>query len=164
MDFLTSRRAALMPGGSEPIRKGIAKGLHTFSSGGRVTLHPVEARVLDRLDMTGMIRFASELVRIPSVGGLETQAQRRVVDWMQENGIETDIWELDLPRLKTHPAFSAEVEREEGLGVVGTLGGKRGGRSLILNGHVDVVPPGDPDAWSFSPWSTGESGAGDPWT
>jgi acetylornithine deacetylase len=31
--------------------------------------------------------------------------------------------------------------------------GQKGERSLILNGHVDVVPPGDRQAWHASPWS-----------
>ncbi len=62
---------------------------------------------------------------------------------MRENGLEVDLWELDLPELKAHPAYSAEIERERGWGWSGLLGEERGGRSLILNGHVDVVPPGD---------------------
>jgi len=36
--------------------------------------------------------------------------------------------------------------------VAGILG-QKGERSLILNGHVDVVPPGDRQAWHASPWS-----------
>ena len=45
-----------------------------------------------------------------------------------------------------------EVERSEAVLVAGTLGPK-GDRSLILNGHVDVVPVGDRNAWHASPWS-----------
>ena len=30
--------------------------------------------------------------------------------------------------------------------------GAGGGRSLILNGHVDVVPAGDAAAWPHDPW------------
>jgi acetylornithine deacetylase len=71
---------------------------------------------------------------------------------MEENGLEVDLWELDLPALKSHQAYSAEIERREGLGLVGALGGAGSGPTLILNGHVDVVPPGDESAWSFSPW------------
>src|SRR6185437_10685992 len=37
--------------------------------------------------------------------------------------------------------------------VVGTLKGAGEGRSLILNGHVDVVPAGDPELWPNDPWS-----------
>jgi acetylornithine deacetylase len=37
---------------------------------------------------------------------------------------------------------------------VGLLRGSGGGRSLIYNGHVDVVPPGPADEWRFGdPWS-----------
>jgi acetylornithine deacetylase len=111
-----------------------------------------EARVLDHLDLGGMVESVCDLVKIPSVGGSESPAQEWVAAWMRDAGLDVDVWELDYPVLEAHPAFSAEVEREEGLGVVGTLGEDRGGRSLILNGHVDVVPPGDEDQWSFSPW------------
>jgi acetylornithine deacetylase len=38
--------------------------------------------------------------------------------------------------------------------LVGVRRGSGGGRSLALNGHVDTVPPVDPDAWvNGSPWN-----------
>ena len=39
--------------------------------------------------------------------------------------------------------------------VVGTLRGDGGerARSLILNGHIDVVPAGDPAAWTHPPFA-----------
>ena len=47
--------------------------------------------------------------------------------------------------------FAVEPGRENAVGVVK---GSGGGRSLIYNGHVDVVPPGDPANWkSGSPFS-----------
>jgi acetylornithine deacetylase/succinyl-diaminopimelate desuccinylase family protein len=47
--------------------------------------------------------------------------------------------------------FAIEPGRENAVGV---LRGSGGGRSLIYNGHVDVVPPGDPAKWmSGSPFS-----------
>ena len=33
--------------------------------------------------------------------------------------------------------------------------GRPGGRRLVLSGHVDVVPPGDPATWTVDPWSGG---------
>src|SRR5689334_4346529 len=36
--------------------------------------------------------------------------------------------------------------------VAGRLPGAGGGRSLALNGHVDVVPVGETSAWSHDPW------------
>jgi acetylornithine deacetylase len=117
-----------------------------------VTLSRQEARVLDRLDLEGMLGFLEKLVAVPSVGGAESPAQEMVARWMEENGLEVDVWEVDLPALRAHPAYSAEVHRDEALGVVGLLGEDKGGRKLILNGHVDVVPPGDLSSWSFHPW------------
>ena len=46
--------------------------------------------------------------------------------------------------------------------VVGMLAGSGGGRSLVLNGHVDVVPAGDPAAWPHDPWG-GELEGGRLW-
>ena len=38
--------------------------------------------------------------------------------------------------------------------LVGAVKGAGGGRSLIFNGHIDTVPPGDPAAWAGGdPWS-----------
>ncbi|TQK70976.1 M20 family metallopeptidase [Nocardioides sp. SLBN-35] len=37
--------------------------------------------------------------------------------------------------------------------VVGVVGGTGGGRSLILNGHLDVVPAGDAAAWTHDPFA-----------
>ncbi|MCG8468889.1 MAG: ArgE/DapE family deacylase, partial [Gemmatimonadetes bacterium] len=57
----------------------------------------------------------------------------------------------DFPRLREHPAYSADVERERGLGVVGSMGAGRG-PTLILNGHTDVVPAGEIARWSRPPF------------
>jgi acetylornithine deacetylase/succinyl-diaminopimelate desuccinylase family protein len=47
--------------------------------------------------------------------------------------------------------FGAEPGREN---CVGILRGSGGGRSLVYNGHVDVVPPGPAEAWTGGdPWS-----------
>lgn len=37
--------------------------------------------------------------------------------------------------------------------MVGVLKGTGGGRSIILNGHVDVVPEGDLQKWNYQPYS-----------
>ena len=67
--------------------------------------------------------------------------------------MDVDVWEIDLDELATHPRFSIEIERGRSLGVVGSLGRADGpGRSLILNGHVDVVPAGDESRWTVPPW------------
>jgi acetylornithine deacetylase len=62
--------------------------------------------------------------------------------------------------------LGAEVDRFEALpgreDVVGTIRGAGDGRSLILNGHVDVVPAGDAGDWPHDPWG-GEIADGKLW-
>ena len=115
-------------------------------------MEALERQVLDALDLKGLVRFTCDLIAIPSLVGEETPAQERVAAEMARCGLAVDRWVLDLDRLRRHPAYSAEVERQQALGVVGTLGQDRGGPSLILNGHVDVVPAGDEANWSYPPW------------
>lgn len=114
-----------------------------------------EGRVLDALDRDGLLDSIRALVAIPSLGGHETPAQEWVSELMLRIGLEVDVWDLDFEALAQHRAHAVECERDRGLGVVGRLGEEAGGSSLILNGHVDVVPPGHEDRWSgppFDPW------------
>jgi acetylornithine deacetylase len=119
-----------------------------------MTANRTEQRVLETIDFESLLEYLCELVAVPSLTGQETPAQEHVAAQMERIGLDVDVWELDFNRLARHPAYSAEVERERGLGVVGTLAGRdeRGGNSLILNGHVDVVPAGDEANWHYPPW------------
>lgn len=116
-------------------------------------LSAAEREALAALDRRALVDFLRELVAVPSVTGRESAAQRRVADWMRAEGFATDAWDIDLAALARHPEFSCEVERDAALGVVGVVGGRGDGRDLLLDGHVDVVPPGDPAAWSADPWA-----------
>jgi acetylornithine deacetylase len=112
-----------------------------------------ELHALNQIDEPALFQCLRELVAIPSVTGspAEVDAQRYVAARLREFGLSVDVWPLDFEALRRHPAYSAEFDREHGLGVVGSLG--RGeGPTLILNGHVDVVPPGDPGGWQSPPW------------
>ena len=106
-------------------------------------MNEVEKRVLENVDLDGLLVYTSELIAIPSHGGAESAAQRNVAAKLGALGLDIDIWEIDFDELREHPDFSMSFEREEGLGVVGTLGGGEG-KDLILGGHIDTVAPGDP--------------------
>jgi acetylornithine deacetylase len=117
-----------------------------------------ETAVLAAIDETALLEAIGELVAIRSLDGTpaENVAQEYVGGLLRRCGLEVDTWELDFAALQQHPAYSAEVERSHGLGAVGMLGAGQGGRSLIMNGHVDVVPAGDEANWHVPPWRTTE--------
>ena len=56
-------------------------------------------------------------------------------------GAEVEILRSDFAQLEHHPAFCDDGVPFDGrLNVIGRWPGTGGGRSLILNGHMDVVP------------------------
>ncbi|MBV9598258.1 MAG: ArgE/DapE family deacylase [Chloroflexi bacterium] len=112
-----------------------------------------DSEVLEAVDdeREKMLALLQELVRIPSLGGSQHEVgiQHQLVELMRGSGLETDVWEIPLARLTAEPDFpGAEVERAQALGVVARLPGSGRGPSLMFNGHVDVVPPGDLGAWT----------------
>jgi acetylornithine deacetylase len=124
-------------------------------------LSRAERRALEALDLDGLVALVRELIAIPSLDGEESPAQGKVAEWVEEAGLEADVWPIDLDELAGHPEWCHEVERDEALGVVGWIGeraaggaaeGSGAGRDLLLNGHIDVVPVGDEAAWTTPPW------------
>jgi len=107
-----------------------------------------------------LVAFLQRLVQLPSLPGHEQKAQRLVAEKLRSLGLGVEVVASDLNDLKDHPAFCDDgVPFQERLNVVGrwagtgrrTNGAKS--RSLILNGHMDVVPTGSETLWSASPWS-----------
>ncbi len=115
-------------------------------------MNDLEKRVLETIDIDSMLEYLCELVAVRSLDGHETPAQKHVAAKMAQIGLDVDVWELNFAELSQHPAYSIEVERSHGLGVVGVLGQEAGGRNLIFNGHIDVVPAGDEANWHYPPW------------
>jgi acetylornithine deacetylase len=107
-----------------------------------------------------LIAFLQRLVQLPSLPGQEQKAQHFVADKLRSLGLAVDVVSSELDHLRHHPAFCDDgVPFRERLNVVGRWPGS--GRtpnppapsSLILNGHMDVVPTGSESLWADSPWS-----------
>lgn len=95
-----------------------------------------------------------DLIRIPSMTGDEELGIRRIADWLNEAGAEVDYWLDGIGKMVSDPDYPGhEVERAWVPVVSGMIRGTRPGPTLVLTGHVDVVPPGDWDQWSHDPFS-----------
>ncbi|REE68780.1 4-acetamidobutyryl-CoA deacetylase [Paenibacillus taihuensis] len=99
-------------------------------------------------------RLLQSLVRMPSTQGNEQQAQMLIAGKLYDMNLEVELWEPDGELLAKHPYFYSPRSKFTGSpNVVGVLRGSGGGRSLLLNGHMDVVPEGDMKQWISPPYS-----------
>lgn len=113
---------------------------------------PWRSEVLDFVDRNAarIVSDLGELVRCPSISGSdeENDIQADLAGRMTAFGLEIDHWQIPLTEtLAAHDFPGVEVDRSESWGLVGVLPGAGDGPSLMLNAHVDVVPPGDLTAW-----------------
>ncbi|MGC9210047.1 MAG: M20 family metallopeptidase [Acidilobus sp.] len=84
-----------------------------------------------------LAELASDMIKIDTSNppGDTRELADFIVDYLQINGYSSDTYQF-----------------EEGkVSVVSKVG--KGSPVLILNGHMDVVPPGDRSRWSFDPFS-----------
>lgn len=93
------------------------------------------------------------LVRVPSITGSEEAVQDVIATLMADAGLEVERIATDPVAFATDPDFpGAEMPRTSLPVVVGRLPGTRPGPRVLLVGHVDVVPIGDPGTWTDDPF------------
>ena len=111
---------------------------------------------LPPIDEDALLDDLLELLRFPSMGGTEAEVevQEYLAERWRTEGLAVERWDIDVEGLERDPEFPGmEVTRAAAVGVTATLLGDGSGPTLLLNGHTDVVPPGDPDAWSGDPFT-----------
>jgi len=91
-------------------------------------------------------RTDSQTEHNPDFGPEVARCQDIVAEHLATTGMEIQRWTED----NRFPV------------VAGRLPGSGGGRSLAINGHVDVVPVGDTASWTHDPWA-GEIAGGRLW-
>src|SRR6266849_11037947 len=103
------------------------------------------------VDWTALLQ---ELIRIPSCFEAEHAIVRRVCDHVAATGLTPTLVPMDAAALRAHSDAVGPISEVPGRNnVVVRLPGRGGGRSLILNCHLDINPEGDPEEWTHPPFS-----------
>ena len=115
---------------------------------------PAQQRLWKAIDerVDELIATVADLVRIPSVLGGEANVQAYVHRHLETSGLATESWDLDDGIRALPNAGDSGVPFAGRPNVTGARAGIGGGRSLILNGHIDVVSPEPVSAWTHAPW------------
>jgi acetylornithine deacetylase len=109
--------------------------------------------------------FVERLLAFETTPGDEGAAQAWIRERVAEWGFRTYEWTADADELAGHPSFPDDPEaidvadRQSVAGVV-EFGDPEAGPTLVLNGHVDVVPA-DSGSWSSDPFDPVWSDDGD---
>jgi acetylornithine deacetylase len=117
----------------------------------------LSGRIRDAVDAAfdDQVQFTAELVRHPSLRGAEQTAQDFIAGALRARGYAVDRWLIDPEAIRHLPGFSPiHADYANALNVVGAHRPRSvSGRSLILNGHIDVVPVGPSDMWDTPPFA-----------
>jgi acetylornithine deacetylase len=95
----------------------------------------IRSRVLNAVDAHEVIELAKDLVRIKSYTTEETPVAQFLHAFFPRHGLESRLQEVDPGRFQ----------------VIARLPGTGGGKSLMLNGHLDIDPI--PGGWARDPYT-----------
>ena len=99
-----------------------------------------------------LIGLVADLVRRPSELGHEAAAQAFVHEHLRNSGLMVESWDLDDAIHDQPNSGDSGVPFAGRPNVSARRSGQGGGRSMILNGHIDVVSPEPVAAWTHDPW------------
>jgi acetylornithine deacetylase len=111
----------------------------------------VTDRLRPYIDRKRLAEALSALVRLRSVTGTENAAQEWMAETLTGLGADVDVWRVDPAELKAQTGYPGARVDSPRLNVVGSFQGS-GGPTLILNGHIDTVTPGDEQSWTHAPF------------
>ncbi len=104
------------------------------------------------IDRERLVADLTALVRIPSVTGSEAAVAIWAEAALRDLGLRVEVVAPALDMIRADPDWPGEEMPRTALPVLIGRAGRAGGRRLVLSGHLDVVPPGDPATWTADPW------------
>lgn len=104
------------------------------------------------IDTQAMVDDLQALIRIPSITGSEERVAAWAAEALRGLGMQVEVVTPDLIAHRADPAWPGEEMARISLPVVIGRAGATDRPRVILSGHLDVVPPGDPTTWTADPW------------
>jgi acetylornithine deacetylase len=110
---------------------------------------------LVRHERAWMLDGLQRLTAAESFSGHEEAAQAVMRALLEETGFEVRDVPVDPDALRNHPLYSPVVRELSGCAnlLARLKGTPDTGRSLMVSGHVDVVPTGAPTLWAAPPFA-----------
>lgn len=103
------------------------------------------------------LAFIQKVIQYGGQRGEEAAIQDEIYNQYTSRGYATTRLNMDPEALSKQPgAGKVSAQHSKAPVVVGVLepkSSKSGGKSLILNGHIDVVPTGPEELWTHDPYS-----------
>src|ERR1700738_4528946 len=132
----------------------------------------LEQRIVNAVDqardriaetLRDLIRFESIVMADPTKAGPgERECQKYLERKLAATGFKTDLWEPDaealLEKYRGKPGAQKGRNFRGRPNLAGTLHGSGGGKSILLTGHIDVVPPGELAHWRHEPFAGATDG------
>jgi acetylornithine deacetylase len=104
------------------------------------------------IDREALVDDLVGLIRIRSITGAEEAVAAEAARRLAAAGATVEVIWPDPAEIRSDRAWPGEETTRSALPVVIGRLGRPGGRRLVLSGHLDVVPPGDPSTWTADPW------------
>lgn len=117
-------------------------------------MQDVEEKILASCDQIfpDVISFTKEMVKQYAVLGQEQAVLKVVEDQLTELDLPVKRVDIDKKALSSNPLFApVEWDYENKYNLVSSLNPGAKGKSLVLNGHLDVVPASPFEMWSQTP-------------
>ncbi len=107
-----------------------------------------------------LVELASDLIRFDTTARSpgdpardERDLQEHIAGRLARLGATIDLFEPTAPEMAGKPLVPSGLDFVGRPQLIATLPGAGGGRSLVFNGHIDVVPANADEGWTSPPFS-----------
>jgi acetylornithine deacetylase len=102
---------------------------------------------------SGLIAFDTTARKVGDPPRQEAALQEHLAERLRASGADIDLWEPDADALAGKPLVPPGLDFAGRPQLIARRRGSGGGRSLVLNGHIDVVSVEPRDRWTTEPFA-----------